>query len=683
LTHKKLNLGILAHVDAGKTTLTERLLYAAGAIDTLGSVDEGTTQTDSLALERERGITIKAAVVSFPLGELTVNLIDTPGHPDFIAEVERALGVLDGAVLVISAVEGVQAQTRLLMRALQRLRVPTLLFVNKIDRVGASDERVVEAISKRLTATVVPLSSVREIGTRAVDVEPLGESDPAFVSGLAASLADRSDAILAAYVAAPESVPYRRLRRELAKQTKRALVHPLYFGSALTGAGIEPLMSGVAHLLPSARGDAEGPVSGTVFKVERGSAAEKVAYVRMFSGTIRNRDRLRLGAHSGADEAGDGRVTAISVFESGSARRRASVSAGEIAKLWGLKKVRVGDAVGIPPPHGLAPDGQFAPPTLETVVVANRPENKPRLRVALGQLAEQDPLINVRTDSRNDISVSLFGEVQKEVVQATLASDYGIGVTFREVTPICVERPIAAGGALEILHAESNPFLATIGLRVEPGCRDSGVELRLDVDPRTIPLYIYKTIENFTKHLDEWVRLTLDEGLFGWRVTDCRVTMTRCTYSIPDGPPSRRGPPSTPADFRHLAPLVLMQALDAAGTVVCEPMLRVTVEVPSGSVGAAIPALARLGAEIEASTTETDLSVIEAILPAGKASQLQGLLRELTSGEGVFESSFAGYEPVSGQRPARQRTTVSPLDRQRYLASVAKGSRYPDRPEES
>src|SRR6187402_775927 len=139
---RTLNLGILAHVDAGKTTLTERLLYAAGVIDELGSVDQGSTQTDTLALERQRGITIKSAVVSFPIDEVTVNLIDTPGHPDFIAEVERVLSVLDGAVLVVSAVEGVQPQTRVLMRTLRRLGVPTLVFVNKIDRGGARYERV-------------------------------------------------------------------------------------------------------------------------------------------------------------------------------------------------------------------------------------------------------------------------------------------------------------------------------------------------------------------------------------------------------------------------------------------------------------------------------------------------------------------------------------------------------------
>src|SRR5256714_6538593 len=174
---RTLNLGILAHVDAGKTTLTERLLYAAGVIDEIGSVDDGSTQTDSLALEQQRGITIKSAVVSFVIDDVTVNLIDTPGHPDFIAEVERVLNVLDGAVLVISAVEGVQPQTRLLMRALQRLEVPTLLFVNKIDRAGADDERVLAAIEQRLTPAGVPMGSATALGTKAAAVAPFGAAD--------------------------------------------------------------------------------------------------------------------------------------------------------------------------------------------------------------------------------------------------------------------------------------------------------------------------------------------------------------------------------------------------------------------------------------------------------------------------------------------------------------------------
>lgn len=211
-----LNLGILAHVNAGKTTLTERLLYCAGVIDAPGSVDAGTTQTDSLALERQRGITIKSAVVSFTVGGTTVNLIDTPGHPDFVAEVERALSVLDGVVLVVSVVEGVQPQTRILWRVLQRLRVPTLFFVNKTDRRGASHERVLADIAERLTAAIIPMGS---------------DAGRAFETRLAETLAEHDDAVLAAYLD-DTAVPDAWLRQKLAGQVRDTLVHPVYFGSA-------------------------------------------------------------------------------------------------------------------------------------------------------------------------------------------------------------------------------------------------------------------------------------------------------------------------------------------------------------------------------------------------------------------------------------------------------------------
>jgi ribosomal protection tetracycline resistance protein len=660
-----LNLGILAHVDAGKTTLTERLLYAAGVIDELGSVDHGNTQTDTLALERQRGITIKSAVVSFVVDGVTVNLIDTPGHPDFIAEVERVLSVLDGAVLVISAVEGVQPQTRILMRALQRLRVPTLLFVNKIDRRGADVERVVRSIAERLTPAIVPMGRAHHLGTREAAYTPCDATDDGHAAMLASALAENDDAILAAYVDDDAGVPLRRLRDALAAQTARALVHPVYAGSALTGAGVDALTKGVVELLPAEAGDPDGPVSGTAFKVERGRSGEKVAYVRLFSGAVRTRDRLRLG-----DDV-EAKITAIRVFEGGRAVQRSELRAGEIGKLWGLGEIRIGDAIGIP--RAGVGRHHFAPPTLETVVVPEAAGDKAAVRVALAQLAEQDPLIDVRQDdTTQELSVSLYGEVQKEVIQATLVAEYGLDVTFREATPICVERPSGIGDASEVLHAETNPFLATIGLRVEPARAGAGVAFRLDVDARTVPLYVYKTLESFTESMDGYVRRTLREGLFGWQVTDSIVTMTRCAYSIPDGPPSRRGPPSTAADFRRLTPLVLMQALEAAGTVVCEPVVRAGVEVPTDSLGSVLPALARLGAAVVGTpSAKGALSTIDAMLPAARVQELQRQLPRLTRGEGVLETQFAGYEPVAGAPPVRPRTTVSPLDRAEYLMALA------------
>jgi ribosomal protection tetracycline resistance protein len=655
-------LGILAHVDAGKTTLTERLLYEAGVIDEIGSVDAGTTQTDSLALERQRGITIKSAVVSFAIGDVIVNLIDTPGHPDFIAEVERVLSVLDGAVLVLSAVEGVQPQTRILMRALQRLRVPTLLYVNKLDRRGADAERVLAAVSERLTPAIVAMGSVRAQGTRAAAFRPSGAADAAFTARLAELLAEQDDGILAAFVDG-ETVPDDRLREALRTQTGHALVHPVFLGSAVTGAGVEPLMAGIAELLPAARGAADGPVAARIFKIERGPGGEKIAYARLFSGTIRVRDRLQLGD-------AEPKVTAVSVFDGGSSERRPSVSAGEIGKLWGLGEARIGDAIGRPP---AAPEHHFAPPTLETVVVPGCPDDRGALRIALTQLAEQDPLIDVRQDDlRQELSVSLYGEVQKEVIQATLQSDYGLDVTFRETTAICVERPLGSGEAVERLHAESNPFLATIGLRVDPAPVDSGVEFRLEVDWQSVPLYVYKTLESFEEHMSGYVRGALEEGLHGWRVTDCRVTMTRCTYSSPDGSAATRGPLSTAADFRKLTPIVLMHALEEAKTVVCEPVVRARLEIPAGTIGAVLPAVARLGGELGPPSARGPLATVEATMPAARAHDLQRQLPGLTGGEGVLESDFAGYQPASGHPPTRRRTTPNPLNRDEYLLHLAR-----------
>jgi ribosomal protection tetracycline resistance protein len=653
---RTLNLGILAHVDAGKTTLTERLLHAAGVIDEIGSVDDGSTQTDSLALERQRGITIKSAVVSFTIGDVAVNLIDTPGHPDFIAEVERVLSVLDGAVLVVSAVEGVQAQTRVLMRALQRLRVPTLIFVNKIDRRGARFEPVLQGIRDKLSPAIVAMGSAGGLGTRGASFAPYRAGDAPFARELVELLADHDDALLAAYVDDESAVSYARLRGGLAAQARRARVHPVFFGSARTGAGVDELTAGIADLLPAAEAGGDGPVSGTVFKIERGPRGEKIAYVRMFSGTVRTRDRLRIG------DDGEGKVTAVSGPDGG-----AAIAAGQIGKLWGLGDVRIGDAIGTP--RTAAPGRQsFAPPTLETVVVPRRRADRGALRVALDQLAEQDPLIDLRQDElRQEISVSLYGEVQKEVIQATLANDFGVDVTFRATTTICIERPDGTGAAAEILGEEPNPFLATVGLRIDPAPIGSGVEFRLEVELGSMPFAFFRAVE-------ETVKETLRQGLHGWEVTDCTVTMTHSGYAARQSHAHAvfdKSMSSTAGDFRNLTPLVLMSALRRAGTRVYEPMHRFQLEIPADTLGAVPPVLVQLGGVPQATAIRGPTCTLEGEVPAARVHELRRQLPALTRGEGILETAFERYHPVRGEIPDRPRSDDNPLDREEYLRRLA------------
>jgi ribosomal protection tetracycline resistance protein len=654
-----LNLGILAHVDAGKTSLTERLLYAAGVIDEVGSVDQGSTQTDTLALERQRGITIRSAVVSFGIGDVTVNLIDTPGHPDFIAEVERVLSVLDGAVLVISAVEGVQAQTRVMMRTLRRLGIPVLIFVNKIDRGGARVRRVLRDIRARLTPAIVPMGSVSGLGTRGAGFAPYRAADAEFTTRLAEALADHDDALLAALLADETAVPYQRLRAGLVTQARQGLVHPVFFGSAITGAGVAALTGGIRELLPRAAGNADGPVAGTVFKIERGPAGEKIAYLRMFSGTVRARDRLRFGPD------GTGKVTAISVFDRGPATARGQVTAGQIGKLGGLAGIQVGDSLGAGDNDDPAPRERtfFAPPTLETAVVPGRPADKGALRAALGLLAEQDPLINVRQDDiHQEILVSLYGEVQKEVIQATLAEDFGLEVGFRESTTLCIERPSGRGAAAEFMSDDANPFRATAGLRIEPAALGAGVRFRLGIEPGALPVAFQKAVE-------ETVRGTLREGLSGWPVTDCTVTLTHSGYTPP--PPFGWSKWSTSAaDFRHLTPLVLMTALRRAGTQVYEPIHRFSLDIPADTFGLVLLMLARLGAVPGAPQPRGSSCLVEGDIPAAWVHALEQQLPALTRGEGVLDSAFDRYQAVRGPAPVRPRSDHNPLNRKEYLLHV-------------
>ncbi|MGW3851962.1 GTP-binding protein [Streptomyces fagopyri] len=655
-----LNLGILAHVDAGKTSLTERLLHAVGVIDEIGSVDDGSTRTDSLALERQRGITIKSAVVSFPIDDdVTVNLIDTPGHPDFIAEVERVLAVLDGAVLVVSAVEGVQAQTRVLMRTLRRLRIPTLVFVNKIDRGGARYEPVLENIAERLTPAIVPMGEVTGSGTR--DARFARFSADRLRASRSDLLAEHDDALLAAYVEG--RVSHDGFRDALVRQTGQTLVHPVFFGSAMTGAGVDALIAGIRELLPPAGGAADGPVSGTVFKVERGPAGEKIAYVRLFSGTLRTRDRLCLR------DGEEAKVTAISVFDSGTAVPEPAVTAGRIGMLWGLGDIRIGDTVGVP--RKTSDDElHFSPPTLETVVVPRRPADRGALHLALTQLAEQDPLIDLRQDElRGQVSVSLYGEVQKEVVQATLADEFGIEVLFRETTPLCVERPVGSGRAVEFNGKDPNPFLATVGLRIDPAPAGSGVEFRREVELGAMPYAFFKAVE-------DTVRETLTQGIHGWQVTDCTVTMTHSGYS-PRQSHAHQGfdksMSSTGADFRGLTPLVVMDALRAAGSRVYEPMHRFRLEAPTDTLAAVLPLLVRQRAVPGTTELRGAVCVLEGRVPVARVHELQQRLPGLTRGEGELECVFDHYAPVSrGAVPDRPRTDLNPLDRKEYLLNVTR-----------
>lgn len=294
-------------------------------------------------------------------------------------------------------------------------------------------------------------------------------------------------------------------------------------------------------------------------------------------------------------------------------------------------------------------------------------------KVALTRLAEQDPLIQVRQDEiRHETSVSLYGEVQKEVIRDMLAHDFGVAVEFRATTTLCIERPTGTGAAVEPMperRSTSQPFLASVGFRVEPAPVGAGTELRLEIERGALPRALLTAVE-------ETVPEALRQGLHGWEVTDCAVTLTHSRY-WPRQSHSHatfdKSMSSTAGDFRSLTPLVLLLALRRAGTVVCEPVDRFRLEVPTVSLGAVLPALAHLDARPEATVSAGPRSTIEGGIPAARAHELQARLLELSGGEGILELSPGDYLPVRGDVPTRPRTDGNPLDRAAYLRHLSGG----------
>jgi ribosomal protection tetracycline resistance protein len=633
-----INLGIVAHVDAGKTTLTERLLFEAGVTNHVGRVDHGDTTTDADALERQRGITIRSAVVTFalstPEGDVTrINLIDTPGHSDFVAEVERALAVLDGAVLVVSAVEGVQAHTRVLIRILERLGIPFVIFANKVDRVGAAYNATLDALRETLSGDAVAVTEPIDLGSRGASTRP--RHGAGFVDELVDRLSANDDRLLRQYVDGTVNVTEEHALDCLARQTADGRMHPVVFGAALTGLGVSDVADAVVRYLPATAAKSSDPLHASVFKIERGPAGHKLAYVRLHAGKLDARDHVALHHRSatGVVNERETRATNVSAFRSGAETVTESAYAGDIATVIGLGEVAIGDQLG----RWDASRGgrHFPPPGLESIVQPRNPGDRSTLFEALQQLSEQDPLIDARVSGRdNDITVSVYGEVQKEVIAARLESEYGVVADFLPTRTVYVERVVGIGEAVEKVRTGN----AIVGLRVEPGAPDSGLQYGLGPDVERGYL-----LPNHHVAIEETLPRALAEGPRGWRVVDCKVTLVQSRFCAPTPPAGY---------YRDLTMSVLSEALRRAGTVLCAPVSEFEAEFPEGAVSAVLQKLHAHRASPQPPVVSGTLCRITGLIPTEEVDEFEQRLPGITGGQGLFFSRPFGYEAVPGQLPS-------------------------------
>lgn len=641
---KKINIGIVAHVDAGKTTTTENLLYYSGIIKEVGRVDFGNTQTDSMELERRRGITIKTSAISFTWKNVKVNLLDTPGHVDFVSEVERSLSVLDGAILVISAVEGIQSQTRILFNTLRALKIPTIIFINKLDRAGADSNKVFDEIKKNMSDRAVKLQEVYNEGSKEVSLSSIMYSDKV-KNDIMNVLADTDEAFLEEYIMGIKHSNY-ELQKRLSFFSKQGIIYPMFCGAAAIGLGIENLLDGICEFLPSFEGDGSGDLSGIVFKIERTEVNEKKVYVRLFQGKIAVRDTVELPKKDMIEK-----VKKINMLENGKFVEASAIYAGDIGVIYGLSSFKIGDVIGIS--NDKIKRISIAKPTLKSTISAVNREENDKLFKSLILLTEEDPLLEVETDDiEKGIYVNLFGEVQMEILKSILEESYGIKVEFLSTQTIYKETPKGIGSAIARMQEELNPFWATVGLKVEPAKRGQGLIYTSNVSTGSLP-------KSFQNAIEEAVINTCKQGLLGWEVTDIKVTLTYSEFFSAT---------STPADFRNTTPMVLMEALNEAKTELLEPLHEFELRIPQNVLSKAIWDLESMRAIFENPVILEDEFLIKGLIPAENSKEYNMKIASYTEGKGMFMTKFYGYKEVPLElAKIRERSGYNPLNKKEYL----------------
>ncbi|HEM3471918.1 TPA: TetM/TetW/TetO/TetS family tetracycline resistance ribosomal protection protein [Streptococcus suis] len=633
---KIINLGILAHVDAGKTTLTESLLYTSGAIAEPGSVDKGTTRTDTMNLERQRGITIQTAVTSFQWEDVKVNIIDTPGHMDFLAEVYRSLAVLDGAILVISAKDGVQAQTRILFHALRKMNIPTVIFINKIDQAGVDLQSVVQSVRDKLSADIIIKQTVSLSPEIVLEENTDIEAWDAVI--------ENNDKLLEKYIAG-EPISREKLVREEQRRVQDASLFPVYYGSAKKGLGIQPLMDAVTGLFQPIGEQGSAALCGSVFKVEYTDCGQRRVYLRLYSGTLRLRDTVAL---AGREKL---KITEMRIPSKGEIVRTDTAYPGEIIILAD-DTLKLNDILGNEKllPHKTRIDNPM--PLLRTTVEPQKPEQREALLNALAEIADTDPLLHFDIDTvTHEIMLSFLGKVQLEVICSLLEEKYHVGVAMKEPSVIYLERPLRKAEYTIHIEVPPNPFWASVGLSIEPLPIGSGVQY----ESRVSLGYLNQSFQNAVM---EGVLYGCEQGLYGWKVTDCKICFEYGLYY---------SPVSTPADFRLLSPIVLEQALKKAGTELLEPYLHFEIYAPQEYLSRAYHDAPRYCADIVSTQIKNDEVILKGEIPARCIQEYRNDLTNFTNGQGVCLTELKGYQPAIGKFICQPRRPNSRIDKVRHM----------------
>ncbi|HHE41944.1 MAG TPA: elongation factor G [Dehalococcoidia bacterium] len=666
------NIGIIAHIDAGKTTVTERILHYTGRTYKIGGVDEGTAVMDWMDQERERGITITSAATTCEWENHRINIIDTPGHVDFTAEVERSLRVLDGGVVVLDAVAGVEAQSEMVWRQADRYHVAKICFVNKMDRVGADFFRTIATIQSRLNACPVPIqlplgseSAFRGVLDLVEETAITFEDDPQlpptvgeipdterdtvarYRRDLIEKLAERDDAVLMLYLEGKE-VSNDLIRASLRRLTAMNRIVPVLCGSALRGRGIRPLLNAIVRYLPSpldvppavardisgerevlCHADDDEPLAALAFKIVSDPFMGRLTYLRIYSGRM-----VSGGQVLNTGKMKKERIGRLYMMHANRREEVEEADAGSIVAAVGLRGTVTGDTLCSPQRPVIFEAIKFAEPVLAMAVEPRAKADSEKLEDVLGKLADEDPSFKVRQDPETGQSLIMgMGELHLEVMVERMAREFGVRVNVgrpRVAYREAITRAVESEGRF-VRQTGGRGQYGHVWLRIEPAERGSGFKFVDAIKGGVIPREYVPAIEAGAREALE------TGGPMGYPVVDTVVTAFDGSYHEVD---------SSELAFKIASSMAVKAGLPKGKPVLLEPVMKMEITSPSQFTGDIIGDLNSRRARIERIETQADSTVIGCLIPLGETFGIATALRSLSQGRVTHTMEFLRYEQV-------------------------------------
>ncbi len=644
-----INIAILAHVDAGKTTLTEHILYEAGLLSKMGDVNKGTATSDYLDVEKQRGISVIASQLSFGFENVQFNIIDTPGHADFISEVERSLLAVDVVILMISAADGVQAQTKVLWHLLQKLKIPTIIVINKIDRIGVLIDDVINDIKSELSESVICIQSIEGEGNT-TKITSLRKYQPIEIieaqDSILETLAELDDNLLEKYIQG-DSIDNEFLLDVYKNAVIENKIYPIMYSIAKNGLGIRDILNELISIF-SSKTDNIQEFSSIVYKVEYRKGLGKLCYLRIFSGEL-HKKQLVYNQSKNIEE----KVNIIKKVFSDKLYDKELAEKGEIVAVTGLTETAIGDVLG---KVELSRNFDFNNQAILTVQVKELDDsNYFKLSEALTILDIEDPNLQFKWyKDEHEYHININGWIQIQILEQILIDRFGIATKFETPEIIYKETPSKMGFGNGD-YTMPKPCWAVIKLQIEPGERGTGISYSSDVS-------VNDALLKYQKEVERTISTALEQGIKGWEVTDIIIRLVEAQDHIMH---SRAG------DFAIVTPMAIMNGLQEIGTDLLEPIMSFEINAPDDLLGQISGDLHKMRAVFGQPVFKGTNVIISGKIPAATSLEYPVQLASRSGGKASIQMNFSGYKKIDDSYgKIRDYKGISPLDRAKYILKV-------------